>query len=81
MAKSERKRLNLKGYTCPYPFQKTILALEKLNVGEELEIVIDYAPAAVSVPRMLKVYGHEVTEIVKTGSRWVISIRKGKAPV
>ena len=45
------KTLDIKGQVCPYTFVRSKLAIEKMNLGEVLEIVTDHKPASENVPR------------------------------
>lgn len=74
-----RRRLDLTGHLCPYPFVKSILALEEMAAGDELEVLVDHEPAVRNTPRSLEIYGHAVTEIQEMGQTWLLTIRKGPA--
>ncbi len=70
------RRLDLRGEVCPYTLVKTLLSLEELDPGTELAVVLDYAPAVDNVPRSLRLYGHEVLEVVREEAAWVVRVRK-----
>jgi len=57
------KELNIKGEVCPYTFVKTKLALETLEAGKILKIIVDHLPATENVPRSLKGEGNEVLDV------------------
>ena len=57
------KELNLKGKICPYTFIESMLALEEMNVGEVLRVIVDYPPAVCDVPQSLKNEGFEVLDV------------------
>lgn len=44
-------RLDLRGVACPLTFVRTRLALNRLEVGEPLEVLLDEGEPADSVPR------------------------------
>ncbi|MBI4650332.1 phosphate ABC transporter ATP-binding protein [Candidatus Desantisbacteria bacterium] len=71
------KELNLKGTVCPDNFVKTKVALEELEVGQVLRIIIDYEQAVIEVPKTIEYEGHKVLE-VKSINRtdWEIIIEK-----
>ena len=48
------KTLDIKGQVCPYTFVRSKLAIEKMNLGEVLEIVTDHKPASENVPRSME---------------------------
>ncbi len=54
--------LDLRGVTCPLTFVRTKVALGRLAVGAELEVLLDEGEPAESVPRSLSEEGQEVRE-------------------
>lgn len=69
--------LDLRGDVCPITFAKTKIALEEMEVGQILQVVLDYAPAASNVPRSASLYGDEVVSIRQLDdSHWEIVLRK-----
>ncbi len=69
--------LDLRGEVCPYTFVKTKLKLEELESGEELNVILDHAPAVENVPRSLKNEGHKILEIEQNGDHlWKVRILK-----
>ncbi len=71
------KKLNIKGVVCPYTLVKSKLAMEELEVGQILEIVLDYPEAADSIPKAMLNYGHTVLKVEKINSTdWVIQVKK-----
>jgi TusA-related sulfurtransferase len=45
------KSLDLRGKICPMTFVYTKIALEELESGQVLEVILDYPPSFVNVPR------------------------------
>lgn len=73
------KEIDIKGEVCPYTFVKTKLALESMDPGQVLRIVVDHLPATNNVPRSLKGEGNEVLEVSRLNETdWQIFARKGK---
>ena len=71
------REANLKGEVCPYTFVKSLLALEEMEVGEVLRVIVDYLPSVENVPRSLKNEGNEIVEVVQINDTdWSITIRK-----
>ncbi len=69
--------IDLKGEVCPYTFVKSKLALEEMESGQVLRVVVDHLPAVENVPRSLDNEGHQVLEVVQINdSDWSITIRK-----
>jgi len=70
--------LNLRGEVCPYTFVKSKLALEELQVGQVLRVIVDNPRSAEDVPRSLTNEGNKVLEVTQiAGSEWGITIQKG----
>lgn len=71
------KRLNIKGVVCPYTLVKSKLAVEDIEVGQILEILLDYPEASESIPKAMLNYGHTVLKVGKINSTdWIIRIKK-----
>src|SRR5258705_12264029 len=69
--------LDLPGEVCPFTFVRTKLALEALPVGTALRVVVDHPPAVDNVPRSVRAWGQEVTEVTELGAgRWAIDVVK-----
>ncbi len=72
------REIDIKGEVCPYTFVKTKLALETLEPGEVLKVILDHQPAAENVPRSLQGEGNEVIDVSKVNDTdWQIIARKG----
>ena len=68
----------MRGEVCPYTFVKSKLALEQLETGEVLRVIVDNPRSADDVPRSLAGEGNEVLEVTPlTGHEWAIVVRKG----
>ena len=73
------KKINIKGLVCPYTFVKSKLAVEDLEVGQTLEILLDYEEASRSIPKSMEDHGQRVLKVEKINDTdWVIQIRKEK---
>jgi TusA-related sulfurtransferase len=71
------KKLNIKGIVCPYTLVKSKLAVEEMDVGQVLEILLDYPEAAESIPKAMHNYGHKVIKVEKINDTdWIVQIRK-----
>lgn len=72
------QELNLRGEVCPYTFVKSKLALEQLEAGEVLRVIVDNPRSAADVPRSLANEGNEVLAVDQlTDREWAIVVRKG----
>jgi tRNA 2-thiouridine synthesizing protein A len=70
------QELNLKGKICPYTFVESMLALEEMEIGEVLRVIVDYPPAACDVPKSLRGEGYEILDVSKINeSDWAIVVR------
>lgn len=71
------RKIDIRGEVCPYTFVKSKLAIEELQSGQILEVIVDHAPATENVPRSLEGEGHKVLEVAKIGEHeWRIVIQK-----
>ncbi|MCL5962326.1 MAG: sulfurtransferase TusA family protein [Chloroflexi bacterium] len=71
------QELNLKGEVCPYTFVKSKLALEEMESGEVLRVIVDHLPAVTNVPRSLTNEGNAVLEVAQVNdSDWSITVKK-----
>ncbi|MEW5768625.1 MAG: sulfurtransferase TusA family protein [bacterium] len=55
--------IDIRGEVCPYTYVKSKLALEELEPGQVLELIVDHKPAVENVPRSMENEGHEVVEV------------------
>ena len=73
------KKINIKGLVCPYTFVKAKLAIESIDVGQVLEILLDYEEASRSIPKSMEDHGQKVLKVDKINDTdWVLVIRKEK---
>lgn len=71
------QELNLKGEVCPYTFVKSKLALEEMDSGQVLRVIVDHLPAVQNVPRSLSGEGHQVLEVAQINENdWSITVKK-----
>jgi len=56
------RELNLKGKICPYAFVESMLAMEEMENGQVLRVIVDYPTAACDVPQSLKGEGYEILD-------------------
>ena len=71
------KSINIKGEVCPYTFVKSKLAMEKLESGQVLEIILDHKPATENVPRSMQNEGNQVIVVEKINDTdWRIVVKK-----
>lgn len=72
------KSIDIKGLVCPMTFVRSKLAIESIESGAVLEIVLDYEEASRSVPRSMEEQGHKSLLVEKINDTdWRLLIRKG----
>ncbi|MBI3990540.1 MAG: sulfurtransferase TusA family protein [Candidatus Omnitrophica bacterium] len=73
------KELNLKGTICPMNFVKAKLAIEDMEIGQILKLIIDFPTAKDDVPRGMEYEGQKVVRVKQLNDTdWEIVIRKEK---
>ncbi len=77
MGNDIKKSLDLHGVACPMNFVKTKLALEELEEGERLEVILDEGDAMLNVPRSVKEEGHKIVKVEPLGETFRVIIEKG----
>lgn len=69
--------LDLKGEVCPYTFVKSKLALEEMESGWVLRVIVDNPGSAANVPRSLSSEGHRILDVRKLNDTdWAITVMK-----
>ncbi|MBI3584976.1 MAG: sulfurtransferase TusA family protein [Nitrospinae bacterium] len=72
------KVLDIKGEVCPYTFVRSKLALEDMESGQVLKVIVDHEPATRNVPRSMENEGNKVLDISKINDTdWQIIVKKG----
>ncbi|MFX1391638.1 MAG: sulfurtransferase TusA family protein [Promethearchaeota archaeon] len=76
----ETRKLDIRGKLCPMTFIYTKLALEEMNSGEILEILVDYPPAVENIPYSCKRQDlaelFDIKEIDSDKKFWQLILRK-----
>jgi sulfite reductase (ferredoxin) len=72
------KELDLRGVACPMNFVKTKVALEKLPVGDTLEVLLDDGEPIRNVPASLTAQGQAVLGVGPEGSHFRVRVRRSK---
>ena len=76
------KTVDLKGQVCPYTFVRSKLAIEKMNLGEVLEVILDHKPAVENVPKSMENEGQKVLKMDQTGEKEChLFVRKDKEKI
>ena len=73
------RSIDIRGQVCPYTFVRSKLAIEKMNIGEVLEIILDHRPAVDNVPKSMESEGQKVLQVAQINEKeWRILVRKEK---
>ncbi|MDP1853399.1 MAG: sulfurtransferase TusA family protein [Candidatus Omnitrophota bacterium] len=72
-----KRIMDLKGTPCPINYIKAKLALEDLDTGDILEVILDEGEPIRNVPESLKNDGHQVLSVKQEGKFYRILIKKG----
>ena len=70
------KNLDCVGLYCPEPVFRTRQELDKLAVGEILEVTADDPASEEDIPRLVKRLGHHLIETRKENDEFVFVIKK-----
>lgn len=66
--------IDLRGVCCPTNFVKAKLALEMIDSGETVEILLDEDEAVRNVPRSLKDEGHKLLSLEEKEGYYVLTL-------
>ena len=73
-----KQTLDCMGLYCPIPLFQTRAEIDKLQVGEVLEVLSDDPAAEEDLKRFAKRTGHEIIRLEKKDDRLRFLIKKGK---
>jgi len=71
-----KKKIDLHGVSCPMNFVKTKAALEGINSGEILEVILDEGDAILNVPRSVKEEEHKIVKVIPCDTTYRVFIKK-----
>jgi sulfite reductase (ferredoxin) len=69
---------DLRGVACPLNFVKAKLELEKIEVGDVLEVLLDEGESVRNVPASFDQQGQEVMEVEEIGDHFCVRVRRKK---
>ncbi len=73
------KKIDIRGLVCPHTFVRAKLAIESMEIGKVLEILLDYEESSRSIPKSMTEHGQTVLGVEKLNeSDWVLFIRKDR---
>lgn len=70
------KNLDCVGLYCPEPVFRTRQELDKLAVGEVLEVTADDPASEEDIPRLVKRLGYQLVEMRKENDEFIFVIKK-----
>lgn len=70
------RKLDCLGLFCPEPVFRTRLELDKMRIGETLEVWADDPAAEKDIQSLVKRLGHKILNLKREGSRIRFLIRK-----
>jgi len=73
---SENHTIDLRGVVCPLNFVKAKLELEKLDVGNILEVLLDEGEPVRNVPASFAEQGQDVLEVKNVGDHYCVKVRR-----
>jgi sulfite reductase (ferredoxin) len=77
-SESKENVIDLRGVVCPLNFVKAKLGLEKVAVGEMLQILLDEGESVRNVPESFTDQGQEVLEVKNLGDHFSVKVRRKK---
>ena len=70
--------VDLRGVACPLNFVKAKLELEKIEIGDVLEVLLDEGEPVRNVPASFAGQGQEVMEVKDLGGHFCVKVRRKK---
>lgn len=72
------KTIDVCGEICPDPLTLTMKAMESLNSGDRLKVVLDSPNALETITRWADRTAHKVIAVVEAGAgQWELTLEKG----
>jgi sulfite reductase (ferredoxin) len=75
---TKNRLIDLRGVACPLNFVKAKLELEKIAVGEILEVLLDDGESVRNVPASFTGQDQEVMEVKNLGEHFCVKVRRNK---
>jgi len=70
--------IDLRGVACPLNFVKAKLELEKLEIGDILEVLLDKGESVQNVPVSFAEQGQQVLDIKNVGDYYCVKVQRKK---
>ena len=69
--------IDLRGEVCPFTFVRAKLALEEMEIGGTLRVIVDHEPAVRTIPRSARAWGQEILAVGDHApGLWQIDLKK-----
>ena len=75
---TKNRLIDLRGVACPLNFVKAKLELEKISVGQILEVLLDDGEPVRNAPASFVEQGQEVMEVKNVGDHFCVKVRRKK---
>lgn len=72
------KTIDVRGMFCPEPVFRTKIEMDRLGVGDVLQVIADDPDAEEDISRWVNRNGHELLELKKQNNELIFLIRKAK---
>ncbi len=70
------KKIDVKGLPCPQPVIKTKEALESINIGEQIKVLLDNETSLKNVQKFVNAQGHKIVSVEQKENEYIIIIEK-----
>ncbi|MCD6490032.1 MAG: sulfurtransferase-like selenium metabolism protein YedF [Thermodesulfobacterium sp.] len=70
------REVNVKGLPCPQPVIKTKEALESINTGEQIKVILDNESSLRNVQKFVNAQKHKIVSIEQKRNEYIIIIEK-----
>lgn len=69
--------LDVCGFVCPHPQIYCKKSLEKVNLGDVIDVIFDNPSSGETIIQMCEAAGHEIMEKKQEGGKQTFKIKKG----
>jgi len=77
-SEANTRLIDLRGVACPLNFVKAKIEIEKVSVGDVLEVILDKGEPVRNVPESFVHQGQEILEIKETDGHFCLKVRRKK---
>jgi len=78
MSESDEKKLDATGLFCPEPVFQTKIEIERMQVGQIINVSADDPAAEEDISKWVTRNGHELLSLIKNGDITTLQIKKMK---